>query len=244
MAINFIGEALINLTSTFKYIFKGRINTKNVLAQSAIIGYDSAPIALIICFVVGCIFSLQISKYFVLSGAESYVGGLIAVAMVREMAPIFASLTIGARAGTAIAAEIGNMKVTEQIDALKTLKVDPIEYLFVPRILAGLIMLPLVTILSEFVGTLGGMFIADMAVNLHPSRYLDSVWLYLSGKDITISILKACVFGVLLTIICATHGIKTRGGAKEVGVSTNKAAIWTALAILLFDYFITWIFYS
>lgn len=244
MAVSFIGECLINLYSTCKYIFTGRVNIKNVFIQSAVIGYDSAPIALIICFVIGSIFSLQISKYFILSGAESYVGGLIAVAMVREMAPIFASLTIGARAGTAIAAEIGNMKVTQQVDALKTLKIDPIEYLFVPRILAGVIMLPLVTILSEFVGILGGMLVSNLSVGLHPSRYLDSVWLYLSAYDIKVSILKACIFGVIITLVCATHGLKTKGGAKEVGISTNKAAIWTALAILIFDYLITWIFYS
>ncbi len=110
----------------------------------------------------GAVLALQLSKQFVLSGAESYIGGLISVAIIREMAPVFAALSIGARAGTAIAAEIGNMQVTEQIDAIKTLKIDPIQYIFVPRIIAGIIMVPLVTILAEFIGIIGGMWVADI----------------------------------------------------------------------------------
>lgn len=244
MIIDFIGECIINLVKSLKFIFSGRVGWKNTLIQSAIVGYDSLPISLIITLVSGSVLALQVSKQFVLTGAESYVGGLIAIAVAREMAPVFASLAIGARAGTAMAAEIGNMQVTEQIDALKTLKVDPIAYLIVPRLLAGFFMVPLITVLSQLVGILGGMIVAFTTVNIHPNRYLNSVWLYLNINDITYSIIKGAVFGVMITLVCSTHGLLTRGGAKEVGETTTRAAVWTALAILIFDYFLTWIFYG
>ncbi|MDD3013762.1 MAG: ABC transporter permease [Candidatus Gastranaerophilales bacterium] len=244
MITDFVGQCVINLYKTLKYIVTGRVNIKNTLIQSAIIGYDSVPIALVIALVSGAVLALQVSRQFVLTGAESNIGGLISVAIIREMAPIFAALSIGARAGTAIAAEIANMQVTEQIDAIKTLKIDPIEYIFVPRIIAGVFMVPLVTILSEFIGIMGGMWIADFTVDVHPNRYLNSVWLYTSAHDIEVSLIKAATFGLLITLICATHGMTTKGGAREVGITTTKAAIGTALAILVFDYFLTWIFYG
>lgn len=244
MIINFVGQCVINLFYSFKYIFSGRVNWKNTLVQLANIGYDSLPVALIITLVSGSVLALQVGQQFILSGAESYIGGLVAVSIVREMAPVFASLAIGARAGTAIAAEIGNMQVTEQIDALKTLKVDPIAYLFVPRVIAGTLMVPLVTILSILIGIIGGMVVALVTVGLHPNRYITSVWLCLKEYDINVSLFKSAVFGLLITLISCTHGLLTKGGAKEVGLSTIKAATWTALSILIFDYFLTWIFYG
>ncbi|MDD3150003.1 MAG: ABC transporter permease [Candidatus Gastranaerophilales bacterium] len=244
MIISFIGKCIINLFNVIKSLLKGELNLRHAIEQAAVIGYDSLPISLIITFIAGSVLSLQIAKYFVMSGAEAYVGGLVSVALVREMAPIFASLAIGARAGTAIAAEIGNMKVTEQIDAMKTLRVDPMSYILLPRILAGIVMVPLVTILSELIGILGGMFISHLTIALHFKRYLNSVWLYLSIHDIQVSLIKAVVFGLIITLICSTQGYETEGGAKEVGISTTKAAIYTTFTILLFDYFLTWIFFS
>lgn len=244
MIINFIGQCVGNFLIATKYIFSGRVNIKNTLLQSATIGYDSITIALVITLISGSVLALQVAKQFVLTGADAYIGGLVSIAMVREMAPVFAALAIGARAGTAIAAEIGNMQVTEQVDAIKVLKVDPIEYLLVPRLIAGFLMVPLITILSETLGILGGMWVSQASVNIHPNRYINSVWLYLDIYDIKVSLVKAAVFGVLITLICATHGLNTKGGAKEVGIATTKSAIWTAIAILVFDYFLTWIFYG
>ena len=134
MVIKFIGHCVTNLYAALKCIFTGKVNIKNTLIQAAIIGYDSSAIALIIAVVSGAVLALQVSKQFVMTGAESYIGGLVSIAIIREIAPIFASLAIGARAGTGIAAEIANMQVTEQIDAIKTLKVDPIAYLIGSKI--------------------------------------------------------------------------------------------------------------
>jgi phospholipid/cholesterol/gamma-HCH transport system permease protein len=216
---------------------------KNTLIQAAIIGFDSAPIALIISLVSGAVLTLQVAQQFILNGADSYIGGLVSVAIIREMAPLFASLAIGARAGTAITAEIANMKVTEQIDALRVLRVDPVYYLVVPRIVAAIIMLPLVTIIADVVGVLGGMIVAKVIVNLHFNRYLQSAWRFTDTYDIQVSLAKAMCFGLLIAITCTTIGLLTQGGAKEVGKSTTKAAIWTATAIIIADYITTWIFY-
>lgn len=242
--LNTIGSCSQNLFSAISFILKGRISLKHILIQAAIIGFDSAPIALIISLVSGAVLTLQVAQQFILNGADSYIGGLISVAIIREMAPLFASLAVGARAGTAITAEIANMKVTEQIDALKVLRVDPIYYLVAPRIIAATLMLPLIVIIADIVGIIGGMIVAKAVVNLHFNRYLQSVWRFTEIYDIQISLVKAACFGLLITIICTTIGILTRGGAKEVGDSTTKAAIWTATGIIIADYIITWVFYN
>ena len=244
MIVDFIGQCAINLIKSLKYIFSGRISVKNTLIQSAIIGCDSAGIAIVISLMAGAVLALQVSKQFVLSGADAYVGGLVSMAIIREMAPIFASLAIGARAGTAIAAEIGNMQVTDQIDAMKTLQVDPVSYLLVPRLIAGTVMVPLITIIAETIGVLGGMVVSSVTVGIHHNRYLNSVWLYTNINDIKVSLIKAAVFGLLISLICSTHGLMTKGGAKEVGQSTTNAAISTTLAILITDYLLTWMFFG
>jgi phospholipid/cholesterol/gamma-HCH transport system permease protein len=244
MIIEFIGYCVINLFKAVKKIFTRDINFNHTVNQAAIIGYDSLSVSIIISLVAGIVIALQVAQRFIISGADAYVGGLVAIAITREMAPIFASLAIGARAGTAITAEIGNMSVTEQIDALRSMKIDPIEYILVPRLLAGLFVVPLVTIIAELIGILGGMWIANVTVNLHPFLYLKSVWLYTSTKDIKISLVKAAVFGVLISLICTCHGLKAKGGAREVGMATTRAAIWTTVAILLFDLLLSWIFFT
>lgn len=225
-------------------MLKGRISLKNTISQAAIIGYDSLPISLTICLVAGAVLSMQVAESFIISGADAYVGGLVSIALTREMAPIFASLAIGARAGTAITAEISNMSITEQIDALKALRVDPIEYLLVPRVIAAVVVVPLVTILAELIGIIGGMFVANVTVSLHPRLYIQSVWLYTDTYDIQISLVKAAVFGLLTALICTCHGLRTTGGAKEIGVSTTRSAIWTAVTILLVDLLLSWIFFA
>jgi phospholipid/cholesterol/gamma-HCH transport system permease protein len=243
MIISFIGQCVINLYLAIRFLFSGHVSLKNIIFQASKIGYDSMPIALVISLVSGAVFALQVSKQFIQSGADAYIGGLISVAIVREMAPVFASLAVAARAGTGITAEIANMQVTEQIDALKTLKVDPIEYLLLPRLIAGITMVPLITILSILIGIFGGMLIAKLSINLHHNLYYTSVLHSLRPYDVYVSLIKAATFGGLIALICSTHGLLTSGGAKEVGRSTTKAAVYTSIAILLFDFFITWISY-
>jgi len=241
--INFLGLCVLNLIKSIKYLFDRQVRFSSVLEQAAIISYDSLPISLIIVFIAAAVIAIQVSKQFLMSGAETYIGGTIAIIMIREIAPGFVALAIGARAGTAISAEIANMKVTEQVDAIKTLKVDPVGYYFAPRIIAAAITVPMVVLLAELVGIWGGMFVSHATINLHPARYMHSVWSWLATRDIYISILKASVFGILIALVCATQGYETRGGAKEVGISTTQAAILSTVYMLIADFIINLIYY-
>lgn len=241
--ISFLGLCIQNFIKTLKYILDGNVKFSTVMSRAAMISYDSLPLALSIVFIASVIIALQVSKQFLMSGAESYVGGFLAVALIRELAPGFAALALSARAGTAISAEVANMQVTSQVDAIKTLKVEPVGYYFAPQIIAGAITVPAVVILAELFGILGGMVISDVAIGLHPNRYMSSVFLWLNTRDIYISILKGFVFGIIIPLICATQGYTTKGGAKGVGISTTKAAIKSTVFLLMADLIITFIFY-
>lgn len=232
-----------NLISCFKYLFSGQARFSTIISQASAISYDSLPISLMIVFIASLVMTIQVAKSFAMSGADTYIGGSIAIVMIREIAPGFVALAIGARAGTAISAEIANMQVTSQVDALKTLKVDPVGYYFTPRILAGFFTVPMVVLLAEFVGIVGGMFVAQGTIDLHPARYINSVWAWLSIRDVYISLFKAMIFGGLITLVCATQGYTTTGGAKQVGDSTTRASILSTIYMLVADFLINLVFY-
>ena len=241
--INFFGKCIQNLYLCVRYTLSGRTRFNAVLNQAAAISYDSLIISLTIVFVAAAVIAIQVSKQFLMTGAEAYVGGSIAIVLIREIAPGFVALAIGARAGTAISAEIANMKVTSQVDAIKTLKIDPVGYYFSPRILASAVTVPMVVLIAELVGIIGGLIVAYFTIGLHPARYINSVWLWLSTKDIYISLFKAFIFGILISLVCATQGYETTGGAKDVGISTTKAAVLSTVYMLIADFIINIIFY-
>ena len=241
--ISFLGKCINNLFISIKYLISGQSRFQHALTQAALISYDSLILSLVITFVSAAVIAIQVSKQFLMSGAEAYVGGSIAIVMIREIAPGFVALAIGARAGTAISAEIANMQVTSQVDAIKTLKVDPVGYYFTPRILAAAITVPMVVMLAELVGIIGGLLISYATIGLHPARYINSVWLWLNARDIYISLFKAFVFGILIALVCATQGYETKGGAKDVGESTTKAAVLSTVYMLCADFIINLIFY-
>lgn len=241
--INFLGKCVQNLYFSLRYTLSGRTRLAAVITQAASISYDSLIISLVIVFVSAAVIAIQVSKQFLMSGAEAYVGGSIAIVMIREIAPGFVALAIGARAGTAISAEIANMKVTSQVDAIKTLKIDPVGYYFAPRILASAITVPMVVLIAELIGIVGGLIVSYYTIGLHPSRYMNSVWLWLSTRDIYISLFKAFVFGIVISLVCATQGYETKGGAKDVGESTTQAAVLSTVYMLIADFVINIIFY-
>ncbi|MBR1776491.1 ABC transporter permease [bacterium] len=241
--ITFFGKCVENLYKSVFYLVSGRSRFCHVLSQAASISYDSLVISLVIAFVSAAVIAIQVSKQFLMSGAEAYVGGSIAVVMIREIAPGFVALAIGARAGTAISAEIANMQVTSQVDAIKTLKVDPVGYFFTPRIIAAAITVPMVVMIAELIGITGGLLVSHATIGLHPARYINSVWLWLNARDIYISLFKGFVFGILIALVCATQGYETRGGAKDVGESTTKAAVLSTVYMLFADFIINLIFY-
>ncbi len=241
--IEFFGICVKNLIESIKYVTEGNVRFRTVISQAAAISYDSLPISLVIAFISAAVIAIQVSKEFLMTGAEAYIGGTIAVVMIREIAPGFVALAIGARAGTAISAEIANMQVTSQVDAIKTLKINPVGYYFAPRILASALTVPMVVLIAEFVGILGGMFVAWGTIALNPARYMVSVWAWIMTKDVYISLLKASIFGALIALVCASKGYQTKGGAKEVGYSTTQAAILSTIYMLIADFLINLLFY-
>lgn len=241
--IEFFGKCVCNLYKSTRYMLSGNTRFCAILSQAVAISYESLLISLVIVFVSAAVIAIQVSKQFLMTGAEAYVGGSIAIVLIREIAPGFVALAIGARAGTAISAEIANMQVTSQVDAIKTLKVDPVGYYFSPRLIAAAITVPMVVLIAEFVGICGGMLISNLTIHLHPARYMHSVWLWLSTRDIYISLFKAFVFGILIALVCATQGYETRGGAKDVGNSTTKAAVLSTVYMLFADFIINLLFY-
>jgi len=241
--ISFIGKCTQNFIKCVKYVLTGQLKFSSVVEQAVAISYDSLSISLIISFIAAAVIAIQVAKQFLMSGAEAYIGGTIAIVMIREIAPGFVGLAIGARAGTAISAEIANMQVTEQVDAIKTLKVDPVGYYFAPKIIATAITVPMVVLIAEFIGIAGGMLVSNLTIALHPQRYLYSVWAWLSLRDVYISLLKASIFGGLISLVCATQGYDTKGGAKEVGISTTQAAVLSTVFLLVADFLVNLIFY-
>ncbi len=241
--LDFLGKCVQNLISSIKYTLSGQSRLTAVICQAAAISYDSLIISLVIVFVSAAVIAIQVSKSFLMTGAEAYIGGSIAIVMIREIAPGFVALAIGARAGTAISAEIANMQVTSQVDAIKTLKVDPVGYYFSPRLMAAAVTVPMVVLIAELIGIMGGFIVSHYTIGLRYPMYMNSVWLWLSAKDIYISLLKAFIFGVLIALVCATQGYETRGGAKDVGTSTTKAAVRSTVYMLVADFIINIIFY-
>lgn len=241
--ISFFGLCIQNLIASIKYLLSKQVRFSAVISQAAAISYDSLTISLVIVFIAASVIAIQVSHQFLMSGADSYIGGTMTVVIIREIAPGFAALAIGARAGTAISAEIANMQVTSQVDAIKTLKVDPVGFYFAPRLVAAGITVPMVVLLAELIGIAGGMFVCFFTINLHPNRYINSVWLWLHLRDVYISLLKAVVFGIIIALVCATQGYTTQGGAKEVGASTTQAAIKSTIYMLIADFIINLIYY-
>lgn len=226
------------------HLLTGRVHRRNTLEQMAMVGPDSLVIALLTGGFVGMVFTIQVAREFINLGASQVIGGVLALALVREMAPVLTAVIVAGRMGSAFAAEIGTMRVTEQIDALQMLKTDPIDYLVTPRLLACCLMLPVLTILSFITGMTGGVFIATTLYDLSANSFLDSARTFMVLWDLICAALKALVFGALIAIIGTSWGLTTRGGAKGVGQSTTTAVVTALLAIFISNFFLSWLMFQ
>ncbi len=226
------------------HIFRLKIHWRNTMEQMAMAGPESLGIALLTAGFVGMVFTIQVAREFINFGVPEVVGGVLALALARELAPVLTAVVLAGRVGSAFAAEIGTMRVTEQIDALYVLKTDPIDYLVVPRLLACCIMLPILTILSLITGMLGGLLVASAIYNLSYAEFLDSARNFLQVWDLFSAMLKAVVFGSLVAIIGCSWGLTTTGGAKGVGQSTTTAVVTALLAIFTANFFLSWVIFQ
>jgi phospholipid/cholesterol/gamma-HCH transport system permease protein len=226
------------------HLLKGKIYRRNTIEQMASVGPDSLFIALLTSVFVGAVFTIQVAREFINFGAGNVVGGVLALALTRELAPVLTAVVLAGRVGSAFAAELGTMRVTEQIDALLMLKTDPIDYLVIPRVLACCLMLPILTLLSLVTGMFGGLIIATNVYSLADTAFIDSARNFLGVWDILSAMIKAFCFGILIAVVGCSWGLTTTGGAKGVGQSTTTAVVTALLIIFISNFFLSWLMFQ
>ncbi|MCX8021225.1 MAG: ABC transporter permease [Syntrophorhabdaceae bacterium] len=219
--------------------FKRPFKIDYIFKQMEFIGVKSLSVVLITGVFTGMVLALQTFHGFRKFGAEGLVGATVALSMTRELGPVLTSLMVTGRAGSAMAAELGTMRVTEQIDALVVMSLNPIKYLVVPRVVASVIMLPVLTVISDFIGIVGGYIVGVKLLGINEGAFIHRMTKYLELEDIYNGLIKAAFFGLILSIISCYKGFFTKGGAEGVGRSTTEAVVLSSLSILVFDYILT-----
>ncbi len=223
----------------FIFIFRPPYRFRNLIKQMESIGVGSIPVVLITATFTGMVLALQSYTGFKRFNAEGLVGTVVALSMTRELGPVLTGLIVAGRAGAAMAAELGTMKVTEQVDALATLAVNPIQYLVTPRFIAGIVMLPMLTIFSDFIGIAGGYAISTSVLGANAGVYLRRTTQYLKLEDIFGGLLKAAVFGGIIAGVSCYKGFQAEGGAEGVGRATTGAVVISEMLILISNYYVT-----
>jgi phospholipid/cholesterol/gamma-HCH transport system permease protein len=208
------------------------------------IGYFSLPVVGLTALFTGMVLALQSYTGFSRFNAESAIATVVVLSVTRELGPVIAGLMVAGRVGAAMAAEIGTMRVTEQIDALTTLSTDPMRYLVLPRLLAGLITLPCLVLVADIIGVFGGYLVAVYKLNFNPVTYLTQTERYLETMDIVSGLVKAAVFGFIVALMGCYHGYHSRGGAEGVGQATTQAVVSASILILLLNYLLTQAFFA
>jgi phospholipid/cholesterol/gamma-HCH transport system permease protein len=227
------------LWRTIRWSVRAPYEVHEWLRQMIRLGVNSVPVVFLTTMFTGMVLALQTFDGFRRVNAESFVGSVVALAMLRELSPVLVGLMVTGRVGSAMAAEIGTMRVTEQIDALKSLATEPVHYLFVPRVIAGIVMLPFLVILGDALGIGGGYLVAVKLMRANPVVYQQNTFLYLEIEDLMVGLVKAAVFGLILTLTGCVRGYYTTGGAEGVGRSTTNAVVSASLIILISDFFLT-----
>lgn len=231
-----IGSIITLAFETIKAISKPPFRWHLYFKTMEFIGINSIFIVILTGIFSGMVFALQTGRILQRFNAGSAVGAIVAMSLARELAPVLTSLMVTARAGSAMAAQIGTMKVTQQIDALNVMAVDPIHYLVVPRVIASVLMLPLLTGLCDFIGVLGSYVVAVKLLGVNEAVFLNDIYVIVNAKDIMQGIEKSAVFGFIMSIIGCYMGLKTMGGAEGVGKSTTHAVVLASILILISDY--------
>jgi phospholipid/cholesterol/gamma-HCH transport system permease protein len=257
--VELIGQCVILLCQTLYYIWQGlldifryisgqetssAVDWRETFRQCYMIGVQSFVVVGVTALFVGFAMSLQIARELVLFGGDTAIGGVVALALVREIGPITAGVIVAGRVGSAIAAELTTMMITEQIDALKVMRVDPVQFLVVPRYLAGLFMMPVLSIYAMFIGLLAGIMIAHSAANVPPATFLDSVKQTILDRDFVVHFIKAILNATIVIIFSCAIGLHTRGGAEDVGIATTRTIVWTMTVIFITNYIVTSLTYA
>lgn len=208
------------------------------------IGYYSLPVVGLTALFTGMVLALQSHTGFSRFNAEGAIAGVVVLSITRELAPVLAGLMVAGRVGAAIAAEIGTMRVTEQIDALRTLSVNPFKYLIAPRIIAGTLMLPILVLIGDIIGVYGGYIVAVYNLDFSAASFLSQTFDILESVDVISGLVKAAVFGFIVTVMGCYHGFYSQRGAQGVGAATTNAVVSSSILILIFNFIITQVFFS
>ncbi|MFN4227022.1 MAG: MlaE family ABC transporter permease [Candidatus Ratteibacteria bacterium] len=242
LLLKYIGSLSILISSSSKKMFKVK-KKEDVVKYINEIGTNSLFLVEIIAFFTGMVLVMETVHTLKKFGAEMYSGGLVAISMIRELGPVLIALIVAGRVGASIAAEIGVMKITEQIDALQVMAVDPVTYLVSPRVIAGIISLPSLFIISFFISIIGGFFVGVFMVGIPSGVYLYQSFKYVNIKDFLIGILKVFVFAVIIINVSAYEGLNAYGGAEGVGRASTNAVVTSFFLIILANLIITGLFY-
>lgn len=234
-----VGKVLIFLWHTLRWTFSRPFYVKNVLKQMEQIGVNSVPVVMTTALSTGMVLAYQSYTGFKRFGAETLIGTVVSLSMTRELGPVLTGLMVAGRAGASIAAELGTMRVTEQIDALTTLATNPMKYLVVPRFIASTLMMFFLTILGMIIGITGGYFVGVKVLNTNPVTYINNSINYTEVSDIWFGLVKSLVFGAVVGIISCYKGFSTQGGAEGVGKATTGAVVISSMLILILDYFLS-----
>jgi phospholipid/cholesterol/gamma-HCH transport system permease protein len=233
----FAGRAVLHGAS-------GPYYPRMILRQMVDIGYYSLPVVGLTAIFTGMVLALQSHTGFSRFEAQSAVATIVVLSMTRELGPVLAGLMVAGRVGASMAAELGTMRVTEQLDALTTLSTDPFKYLVWPRLLAGLLMLPLLVLVADVIGVFGGYIVGIYKLGFSPYEYLNRTFEFLETQDVVSGLVKAAVFGFLIALMGCYQGYNSAGGAQGVGAATTKAVVSASILILTANYVVTEIFFS
>ncbi len=242
--VSVLGELGLFTTSAIVGLFRPPFYPRNFSRAFAEIGFFSLPVVAMTAIFTGMVLALQTYTGFSRFAAQSAIPSVVVLSLTRELGPVLAGLMVAGRVGSAMAAEIGTMRVTDQIDALSTLATDPIRYLVTPRLLAGVIALPLLVLVADILGVAGGFLVATSRFGFSAADYLHNTQQYLHTADVTSGLIKSAVFGFTIALMGCFFGYRSRGGAQGVGSATTSAVVAASILILALDYLLTQAFFT
>ncbi len=239
-----VGRLVLFMAQALLHCFTPPVYLRLTLRQFIDIGYYSLPVVGMTALFTGMVLALQSYTGFTRFNAESAIAAVVVLSVTRELAPVLAGLMVAGRVGASIAAEIGTMRVTEQIDALTTLSVNPFKYLIAPRVIAGTLMLPVLVLIGDVIGVFGGYLVSINVLGFSPASYLSQTWDILESMDVISGLVKAAVFGFAVSVMGCFHGFNSDRGAQGVGAATTNAVVSSSILILIFNYILTQVFFS
>lgn len=247
VTLNFLtaaGQLGLFTVTALSHLLRPPYYFRHIGSQMLSIGYYSLPVVGLTALFTGAVLALQIYEGGSRFNAESAVAGIVVIGFVRELGPVLGGLMVAGRVSAAMAAEIGTMRVTEQIDALSTLSTDPFKYLIAPRIMAATLMMPCLVLIADIIGIAGGFLLSTDKLGFNPGSYLQTTMDYLEANDVISGLVKACVFGFFIALMGCYHGYMSRGGAQGVGRATTNAVVSASILILFSNYIVTELFFS